>query len=129
MSSKPPKQRILIVEDDQHEALLYREVFENEGYEVQVVNNGDAAIAGVRENPPAAVVLDINMPVRDGIDTLTRLMDLNNQLPVILNTAYSAYKDNFMTWAAVAYVVKSSDLTELKEAVRKAVARIPPEKN
>jgi hypothetical protein len=34
-----------------------------------------------------------------------------------------------MTWAAVAYVVKSSDLTELKDAVRKAVARIPPEKN
>lgn len=113
--------RILIVEDDLHEALLYRKEFEEEGYQVDVVHSGDEAIAYIQRNSPAVVVLDINMPVRNGIDTLTRLMEINNQLPVILNTAYSAYKDNFMTWAAVAYVVKSSDLTELKEAVRRAV--------
>jgi DNA-binding response OmpR family regulator len=113
--------RILIVEDDAHEALLYRKEFEEEGYRVDVVHSGDEAIAYVRAQTPAVVVLDINMPVRDGIDTLTRLMEINNRLPVVLNTAYSAYKDNFMTWAAVAYVVKSSDLAELKQAVREAV--------
>ena len=38
--------------------------------------------------------------------------------PVILNTAYGAYRENFMSWAADAYVVKSADLTELKSTVR-----------
>ena len=121
--------RILIVEDDPNEALLYRKEFEEEGYRVDVVNDGDAAISYVQKSTPAVVVLDINMPIRDGVDTLTHLMEINNQLPVILNTAYSAYKDNFMTWAAVAYVVKSSDLSELKEAVRKAVAGIKPQES
>ena len=116
---------ILIVEDDAHQALLYRQEFEGDGYQVKVVLSGDAALASVREKSPGAVVLDINMPLRDGIDTLTHLLGINNQLPVILNTAYAAYQDNFLTWAAVAYVVKSSDLTELKEAVGKAVAGIP----
>jgi len=35
-----------------------------------------------------------------------------------LNTAYSNYKDDFMSWAADAYVVKSSDLTQLKTTIR-----------
>jgi DNA-binding response OmpR family regulator len=37
---------------------------------------------------------------------------------VILNTAYPSYKDNFMSWAADAYVIKSSDLTELKARIK-----------
>jgi hypothetical protein len=40
-------------------------------------------------------------------------------VPVVLNSAYSSYKDNFLSWSADAYVVKSSDLTELKETIRR----------
>ena len=43
--------------------------------------------------------------------------------PVILNTAYTNYKDNFMTWSADAYVVKSSDLSELKSTIADVLAR------
>jgi len=118
--------KVLIVEDEEMEALLYREELEDEGYQVDVVHNGDDAIACVREHPPDVVVLDINMPVRDGIETLSQIMAINNKLPVVINTAYSAYKDNFMTWSAVAYVVKSADVTELKEAVARAVAGEKP---
>jgi hypothetical protein len=42
---------------------------------------------------------------------------------VIMNTAYTQYQDSFMSWAADAYVVKSSDLTELKEKVKELVNR------
>jgi hypothetical protein len=41
---------------------------------------------------------------------------------VILHTAYSSYKDNFMTWSADDYVVKSSDLTELKTRISKVLS-------
>jgi len=46
--------------------------------------------------------------------------DLN--LPVILNSAYSTYKANFSSWIADDYVVKSSDLSELKSAIRKYIS-------
>lgn len=69
------------------------------------------------------MVLDIAMPGMDGIEALGRILGQDNTLPVILNTAYSSYKDNFMSWSADAYVVKSSDLTELKAEIRKALEK------
>ncbi|HIE51386.1 MAG TPA: response regulator [Armatimonadetes bacterium] len=113
--------QLLVVEDDESEGLYYKLALEREGYVVDVVDSADAAVAYVREHPPDAVILDINMPEKDGIEALGEMMAINPKLPVIINTAYSAYKDNFMTWSAVAYVVKSSDLTELKEVVGKVV--------
>jgi CheY-like chemotaxis protein len=69
------------------------------------------------------VVLDIAMPGMDGIEALGRLLARNNQLPVILHTAYATYKDNFMTWSADAYVVKSQDLGELKSEIQRVLAK------
>ena len=64
-----------------------------------------------------------DLPGMDGVETLGKMLDIDNKLPVILNTAYSSYKDDFMTWAAEAYVVKSADLSELKERVAEAVQK------
>lgn len=109
---------ILIADDDTNLALLYEQELSDEGYAVQVVHDARAAIEQVQQNPPDLLVLDIRMPGMDGIEALNKILGINNQLPVILNTAYSNHKDNYLTWSADAYVVKSSDLTELKEAIR-----------
>jgi DNA-binding response OmpR family regulator len=114
---------ILIADDDRNLALLYEEELSEEGYRVEVVNDAKSAIARVEESPPDLLVLDIRMPGMDGIEALSHILGKNNKLPVILNTAYSNYKDNFMTWAADAYVVKSSDLTELKDTIKSVLAR------
>jgi len=59
----------------------------------------------------------------DGVEALGRILSEDNQLPVILHTAYATYKDNFMTWSADAYVVKSSDRSELKDEIRRVLAQ------
>ena len=56
-----------------------------------------------------------------GLDALRKLLSINPNIPVIIHTAYSHYKDNFMSWAAEEYVVKSSDLTELKNAIKRVL--------
>ena len=61
------------------------------------------------------------MPGMDGLEALPRILGIKEGLPVILNTAYSQYQESFMSWAADAYVVKSSDLTELKEKIKMLV--------
>jgi DNA-binding NarL/FixJ family response regulator len=63
------------------------------------------------------------MPGTDGIETLSRILAIDNKIPVILNTAYSSYKDNFMTWAADAYVVKSSNLSALKQQIAEVLQK------
>ena len=113
---------VLVVDDDEHQRLLYQEELEFEGYEVILAASGQEAIDTIANQSVDCVVLDIAMPGMDGVETLGKILDINRQLPIILHTAYSSYKDDFMTWAAEAYVIKSSDLSSLKQHVKEAVA-------
>jgi CheY-like chemotaxis protein len=115
--------RILIVEDDDNQRLLYREDFEERGYEVLEARDGVEALAVIDRHSPDAVILDINMPGLDGLATLTRIHERYRRLPVVLNSAYSAYADLFVSWIADAYVTKSSSPEPLREAVRSVVSR------
>jgi len=115
---------ILLVEDDENQCLLYREELEQDGHKVDYVTNGKEALEFVQKSRPDVVIMDINMPKMDGIEAMGRLLSKDNQIPIILNTAYRNYKNNFMTWAADAYVVKSADLTELKETLKRVLAKV-----
>lgn len=117
------KPKLLVIEDDDNQRLLYEEELRYAGYEVVSAKSGQEGLAVLREQAIAVVLLDIAMPGMDGIETLGKILDLNNEMPVVLNTAYSSYKDDFMTWAAEAYVVKSSDLTELRRTLCEVLAK------
>ncbi len=52
-----------------------------------------------------------------------RILSKNLGIPIIINSAYSRYKDNYMSWIADAYIVKSSDLTELKNKIKKLLKK------
>jgi len=116
------KKRILLVDDEESIQLLYREEFEEEGYVVDSARNGVEALAKFRENPPDLVLLDINMPGINGIEVLRQMKELRASLPIILNSAYQEYKQDFGSWASEAYVVKSANMDELKATVRKYLA-------
>ena len=111
--------KVLVVEDDTNQRELYVDELESEGYQVLTAATGRDALNVARENAPDIIVLDINMPGMDGLDTLSHLLEVNRRTPVIINTAYASYQDSFTSWSADAYVVKSSDLGELKATIKK----------
>jgi DNA-binding response OmpR family regulator len=113
--------KILVVEDDESQRILYHDEFSEAGYEVMLAANGREALKHLDRDKPDLIILDIVMPVMDGMETLGRIIREHRDVPIILNTAYSSYKDDFMSWGADAYVVKSSDLGELKEKVREVL--------
>ena len=76
-----------------------------------------------REASPDLVIMDIRMPGMDGIEAMGRILEEKNEIPVVINTAYSSYKNSFMSWCADAYVTKSSDLTELKDTIRNILSK------
>ena len=116
--------KILLVEDERNISLLYQTELEAEGYEVVVAYEGVAAIKAARDCKPDVVIVDIRLDNQmDGIELLSRLLGENKSLPVIINTGYSQYRDNFMTWGAEAYVLKSADLGPLKKAVADALRK------
>ncbi len=110
--------RILVVDDDESILRLYKEELEDEGYEVIPASSGKEAIELFEKVSPDIVTLDILMPDMDGIAVLRALKNRNPNVPVIMSTAYD-YRDDFGVWAAEAYVVKSSDLTELKDTINR----------
>ncbi|MFQ5686101.1 MAG: response regulator [Candidatus Scalindua sp.] len=114
---------ILLVEDDKNQRLLYGQELRHEGYEVVTASNGKDAMEKVQEKLPDIVIMDINMPKMDGIEAMGRILGKNKELPVIINTAYGNYKDSFMSWAADAYIVKTSDLSELKQKIKDVLAK------
>ena len=114
---------VLVVEDDKNQRLLYEQELKLEGYEVVTAADGKDALEKIQEQLPDLIIMDINMPKMDGIETMGKILGKNREIPVIINTAYSNYKDNFMSWAADAYIVKSSDLSELKNTVKEVLAK------
>lgn len=113
--------RLLIADDEEALQRLYKEEFEEEGFEVLLAGNGKEVmdLLGDPNRLPDLIVMDIRMPGMNGIETLRLIKEKYPRLPVILCSAYSEFKQDFSVWASDDYVVKSSDLTELKEAVKK----------
>jgi len=110
--------KVLIVDDEPHLRLLYETELRRAGYETMTASNAAQGLEFVDTMRPDLVVLDIRMAGMDGIEALQRILERNNSIPVVLNTAFSSYRDNYLTWAADAYVTKSSDVTELLSTVK-----------
>ena len=117
------KKKLLIVEDDENQRRLYEITFERDGYDVVVAADGTEAIEKARSDKPDLIVMDIRMPRRDGIDAMQKILGEDKHVPIIINTAYPSHQQNFMTWAADAYVIKSADLSKLRETVKEVLAR------
>ena len=113
--------RILLVEDDANQAVLFQQELEADGYEVVVARNGREAVERVEKSAPDLIVMDISMPGMDGIELMNRMLATNHRLPVILNTAYSSYQEDFRAWSADACIVKSSDLSRLSSTVKRVL--------
>jgi DNA-binding response OmpR family regulator len=114
--------KILFIEDEKNLRVLYKQDFERDGFEVVTAASAADGLRMIEAEKPDLVVMDIRLPGMDGLEAMSRLLERNPKLPVVLNSAYSSYKDSFMSWAADAYVVKSADTGELRTRVRELLA-------
>jgi CheY-like chemotaxis protein len=73
--------RILVVEDEEGLRLLYQEELKGEGYEVLTARNGREAIQQLEQEKPDLIVLDIVMPVMDGMEALGRIVGKERKIP------------------------------------------------
>ena len=115
--------KIMVVDDEDSIRLLYSQELTEEGYEVSTAASAVEAVDLLEKNQFDLVVLDIKLKNESGLDLLQQIVKERHEMPVILCTAFSFYKEDFSTWLADGYVVKSSDLTELKDEIRRVLAR------
>jgi len=113
--------KIMIVDDEESIRLLYSEELIGDGYEVALAEDGHQLIERIEKEKPDVVILDIKMAEYNGLDLLQFIREKFYDLPVILCSAYSMFKGDLKSIAADYYVVKSSDLSELKRKINQAL--------
>lgn len=111
--------KILVVDDEENIRMLYKEELEDMGYQVIAVASGREAIEAFNAERFDLVTLDMRMEGMNGIDTLRLLKEKDSSVPVIISTAYEAYKHDFGSWCSDAYIVKSSDTSALKDTIKR----------
>jgi DNA-binding response OmpR family regulator len=117
--------RILLVEDDPLLGDGLRAGLRQSGFHVDWVRTGDAAERELRAEPYAAAVLDLGLPLKDGIDVLAAVRRAGVTLPVLVLTARDAVAERIrgLDLGADDYVVKPVDLDELAARLRALVRR------
>ena len=113
--------KILIVDDEEHIRFLYSEELTEAGYEVITAEDGNMLLEKIEQEEPDLIVLDIKMVDYNGLDLLQDIRNKFYNLPVILCTAYDTFKEDMKSIAADFYVIKSFDLTELKNKISMAL--------
>ena len=117
MNSKRPA--VLVVDDEPAMRLAMARVLERAGFEVTRCHDGHSALDALTARPWDAMVSDVRMPGMNGLEAMARILDRDRRVPIVLNTAYDSYRDDFTSWAADAYVTKGADTEELLRVVRR----------
>ncbi|MGE4271786.1 MAG: response regulator [Desulfitobacterium sp.] len=111
---------ILVVDDQIGIRRLLFEAFKEEGHSVQLAENGNEALRLLKDFQPELIIMDMNMPVKNGIDTLKEIRTLNKDVQVIMMTAYGDVHimERSQEQGVNCYISKPFDLFELRDYVR-----------
>jgi DNA-binding response OmpR family regulator len=130
--SRPPRngRTVLIVEDDPSIALGLRMNLEAEGYGVLSAEDGERALAVVREEEPHLIILDVMLPNMNGFEVLRTLRREGRTMPIIVLSARTGEIDKVtgLELGAEDYVAKPFSLAELLARIRAALRRGAPPK-
>ncbi|QAR34375.1 response regulator [Geovibrio thiophilus] len=115
---------VLVVDDESEIRLLYRTELEDSGYKVFEASNSAECFKILEKEKIDVILLDIKLKGESGIDILQEITRKYKTVKTILATAYSAYQDDFSTWLADGYWVKSpSDLESLLSEITTVIKK------
>jgi len=109
---------ILIIDEDQQIQMLYAEELFDEGYDVLTCSNPSGLMKLIDQKRPDLVIMEVLFKNYDGLELLKKISHTYKELPVILCTAYPAFKQDLRSLAAFSIIVKSSNFRTL-DSVRK----------
>ncbi|HLP46002.1 MAG TPA: response regulator [Candidatus Kapabacteria bacterium] len=119
------KQTILIVEDDRKVVELLKETIEEigNGCAIKIAYNGKEAVEILEKEKIELALLDIKMPVMDGVQVLTELHNRKIWLPIIILTAYSVkdIEHKLLEFGIVDYLSKPLDIAKLKKRIKEVL--------
>lgn len=122
---------ILIVDDEPNVRLVFRTALESAGYRVSAVENGQAGLEELGRSEINLVLLDLQMPEMAGMETLRRLREGGNDVPVVIVTAHGSVPDavEAMKLGAIDFLVKPQSPDLLRAVVAEVLRRHAEERS
>ncbi|MDA2920177.1 response regulator [Desulfobacterota bacterium AH_259_B03_O07] len=117
--------KLLVVDDEHITVEIISDIFSKEGFEVITALNCDRALQHLKEVSFNAILTDIRMPERSGIDLLENIRTFDPDIPVIIMTGYGSFETaiDALKLGAFDYLTKPLDYDKLISVVRHAVER------
>jgi two-component system, response regulator, stage 0 sporulation protein F len=119
---------ILVVDDEADARDLFKDLFIGKGYNVETASGGIEALELTDKKVLDAILLDIKMPVMDGIEVLSKIKQKKPGMPVVMLTAYG-YDDNLINKAlelgASGYISKNLPLAQIVHTFQTLLSTIP----
>jgi CheY-like chemotaxis protein len=125
-------QTILLVEDNEDNQAIYRVILEHSGYRVIIAGDGERGVALARESLPDAILMDISIPIIDGLQA-TRMLKadpVTAHIPIIILTAHAMAEDRASAFEAGgdAYLSKPVEPKRVAEEVRRVLSGTPEQR-
>ncbi len=111
--------RILVLEDEENLCRLYQQVLTEEGFAVVIAKDRNTALNLLERYPCDLAVVDIKLGTENGLDCIQEMLQRKKDLRIIIHSAYAVYKQDFSSWSADAYLLKSSDIDELVQTIHR----------
>ena len=123
MSAAPPRERILVVDDDPGISEVVQLLLRNEGFAADHCDCAQAALKQVAVVEPDLVVMDLRLPDGTGVEAIPSLKAIHRDLPIILMTSYSSVESAIaaLRAGAVDYIIKPFDNQDFLYAVERAL--------
>ena len=114
---------VLVAEDSTDTRIMLKRAFELKGYRVFEAEDGAQALEVARRYRPSLIVIDLNMPVLDGLETVRNFRQLEgngDHIPIVAITAYDVYgmEEAALETGCNSYLSKPLDLAELDRALK-----------
>ena len=114
---------VLVAEDSSDTRIMLKRAFELKGYRVLEAEDGKQALEMAKRHPPNLIVIDLNMPVLDGLETVRNFRQLEKageQIPIVAITAYDVYgmEKAALETGCNKYLSKPLDLEELDRTLK-----------
>ena len=118
--------KILVADDDPNIRLIFQTTLQRNGYNVITASSGIQALELLLHEQPDLIILDIKMPDVHGIEVLSLIRESENNIPVIMCSAFEGMKEDFVIKSSnvFEYLVKPVDLKILNAVVKRALAAV-----
>lgn len=124
----PPRKRILIADDDASIRESLARVLEGENYDVALAESGRKAVSQFLQAVPELVLLDLNMPDKDGWQAFELMEKLRPFVPIIIITARPNQYERAVATGADALMEKPLDLPLLLQTIQELLAESPQQR-